>query len=155
MTIQFKPLDSRTIADIRANRIDAHGQPVEVHISDGSIFPCRSCLAEIPAGRDYLILAHRPFDTVNAFTETGPIFLCADDCAAHEPSADLPPALISPRYLVRGYSADERIVYGTGDVVATADIPAFAEALLARPDVAFADVRSARNNCYQCRIVSD
>jgi hypothetical protein len=55
--------------------------------------------------------------------------------------------------IVRGYSADERIVYGTGAVVATDRIAETATALLERDDVAFVHVRSASNNCFQCRIV--
>ncbi len=50
------------------------------------------------------------------------------------------------------YTADHRILYGTGRVVAWAGIEAFAEGLLARPEGTFVDVRSARNNCYQLRI---
>jgi hypothetical protein len=57
-----------------------------------------------------------------------------------------------PDYIVRGYGADDRIVYGTGAVVPTPAIAEKAEALLARDDVAYVHVRSARNNCYQCRI---
>jgi hypothetical protein len=60
--------------------------------------------------------------------------------------------LASPAYIVRGYGADDRIVYGTGRVVPTAEIPDAAEALLARGDVAYVHVRSASNNCYQLRV---
>jgi hypothetical protein len=58
----------------------------------------------------------------------------------------------TPEYIVRGYDHDDRIVYGTGAVVPTPDIPARAGELLARPDVAYLHMRSAKNNCYQCRI---
>lgn len=60
--------------------------------------------------------------------------------------------LDSPDYIVRGYGSDDRIVYGTGAVTATGDIVARAEHLLSREDIAYVHVRSARNNCYQCRI---
>ena len=53
---------------------------------------------------------------------------------------------------MRGYGADDRIVYGTGGVVATPDIPGRAGTLLADPAIAYVHVRSAANNCYQCRI---
>jgi hypothetical protein len=92
--------------------------------------PCRHCLQQVPKGQGYLILAHRPFETRNPYAETGPIFLCADDCAPAAPGPDLPPMLASPHYIVRGYSADERIVYGTGQVVPTGRIAEAAEALL-------------------------
>ena len=60
--------------------------------------------------------------------------------------------LESPDFIVRGYGPDERIVYGTGRVVPTDQIASRAGELFAQDDVAFIHVRSARNNCYQCRI---
>jgi hypothetical protein len=58
----------------------------------------------------------------------------------------------SPEYILRGYSADHRIVYGTGAVVPTDRLAEEAEARFRDPRVAYLHVRSARNNCYQCRI---
>ncbi|MGL6209540.1 MAG: DUF1203 domain-containing protein, partial [Paracoccaceae bacterium] len=52
----------------------------------------------------------------------------------------------------RGYSADDRIIYGTGSVVPTEAIAVRAGELFADPRVAYLHVRSARNNCYQVRI---
>lgn len=60
--------------------------------------------------------------------------------------------LYSADYIVRGYDAGDRIVYGTGAVTPTAEIAARAQDLLERPDIAYVHVRSARNNCFQCRI---
>ena len=64
----------------------------------------------------------------------------------------LPEILASPDYIVRGYGADDRIVYGTGAVVPTARIEDEAAARLADARVAYVHVRSARNNCFQVRI---
>lgn len=153
MDIQFVGLPTNQVAATRASGRDAYGLPIEHHVSDGSAWPCRHCLGETPRGQDYLILAWRPFETTNPYTETGPIFLCAAECPAAEPSARLPSILKSPAYLVRGYTHDERILYGTGRVVATADIPAHAALLLSNAAVAFVDIRSAANNCFQCRAV--
>ena len=98
-----------------------------------------------------LVLAHRPFGALQPYAETGPIFLCADACEAGG-GAEVPEILASPDYIVRGYGADERIVYGTGGVVATGQIVAQAAEVLAMPRVAFVHVRSARNNCFQLRV---
>lgn len=149
--IRFVPIPSDLAARHRGGAPDAYGLPPERHVSDGSGNPCRHCLRHIPQGAPMLVLAHRPFDGLQHYAETGPIFLCAEPC---EPWADegLPPALASPDYIVRGYGPDQRIVYGTGTVTATADIAARAEDLLAQAGVAYLHVRSARNNCYQCRI---
>ncbi|MBF9035454.1 DUF1203 domain-containing protein [Rhodobacterales bacterium HKCCE2091] len=153
MTIVFHAIPTETATRIRRSGIDAYGHPVERHLSDGSVYPCRHCLGAVPAGRDYLVLAHRPFRSENPYAETGPIFLCADPCERLVPCDTLPEDLRSESYIVRGYSADERIVYGTGRVVPTPSIPGYARELFARGDIAFADVRSAANNCFQLRIL--
>lgn len=152
MTIRFVGLPTRDVEAIRNHRRDAYGEPVEQRIADGDAWPCRHCLRETQAGQGYLILAHRPFRSRNPYAETGPIFLCAEECAARPASSDIPPILRSANYLVRGYSKDERIVYGSGKVTPTGKIAAYAQELLNHPDIAFVDVRSASNNCFQCRI---
>lgn len=154
MTIQFHPLPAEQVAAIRNSRTDAYGNAVEVAISDGDGIPCRSCLKVTPKGAPFLILAHRPFEGQNAYTETGPIFLC-EDCSGTAPSSTLPDILTAQTYIVRGYSGDERIVYGTGQVTPTAEIAAYAENLLVREDIAFVDVRSASNNCFLCRVKAE
>jgi hypothetical protein len=60
--------------------------------------------------------------------------------------------LDSADYIVRGYGANDRIVYGTGAVTARGVIVRQAAELLADARVAYVHVRSARNNCFQVRI---
>ena len=152
MSIQFHPYDSQFVARIRAGGPDAYGNPAEREVSEGVGIPCRSCLQDVPAGREYLILAARPFDSLQPYAETGPIFLCADNCTAWTGS-DVPPILgSSPDYLLKGYSSGQRIIYGTGRVVASGQLAAYAEQLFDNAQVAYVDVRSARNNCFQTRI---
>lgn len=152
MQVTFEALPTGVVREIRRTGLDSYCNPVERHIADESAYPCRHCLGATPAGETYLILAHRPFSTAQPYAETGPIFLCAADCARAEPSPEVPPILEAPDYIVRGYSAAERIVYGTGGVVPTPQIAARAAELLADPAIAFVDVRSARNNCFQVRV---
>lgn len=152
MSIRFLPMPTETAAAYWSGGNDAYGLKPERQVSDGDGVPCRHCLRLVGAGEPYLILAHRPFPALQPYAETGPIFLHAEPCAAHQPSADMPPMLTSRDYIVRGYSAENRILYGTGAVVPNADIPAYARDLLDREDVAYLHIRSARNNCYQCRV---
>ena len=148
----FIPLPTDIVRDLQAGAPDAYGHTPERAVSDGDGIPCRHCLKSVPAGKPYLIVAHRPFTTEQPYAETGPIFLCAEACEAADASGTLPEILESPDYIVRGYDTLERIVYGTGGVVETRDIGARADALLADPSIAFVHVRSSRNNCYQVRI---
>lgn len=153
MILRFLPIPSETVAALRAGGPDAYGQPAERHVSDGASNPCRHCLRDVPEGARMLILAHRPFPASQPYAETGPIFLCSDDCPGWE-GGGIPPVLTtSADYLLKGYTADHRIRYGTGRVVAKGDLAAYAQTLLDDPAIAFVDVRSARNTCFQCRIV--
>jgi hypothetical protein len=149
--MRFVAIPTNEVRHYQAGGLDANGQVPERAVSDGGGNPCRHCLGMIPAGAGMLILAHRPFASLQPYAELGPIFLCADPCEAGGGTMQ-PEMLASPDYIVRGYGVDDRIVYGTGGVVATDAIPARAEELFADPRVAYLHVRSARNNCYQCRI---
>lgn len=152
MTLRFIAMPDEEAKRLRRGGRDAYGNLPERHISDGDGVPCRHCLGNVAAGKAYLVLAYRPFSSVQPYAETGPIFLHAEECAAPG-GHTLPPILSSGKdYLLRGYDADERIVYGTGGVILQEELKRRAEDLLARPDVAFVHVRSARYNCYQCRI---
>lgn len=152
---RYTPLSSDVAASFRAGGPDAFGNPPERKVSDGHANPCRHCLRDIPAGAGMLVLAYKPFDGTHPYAEVGPIFLCADDCPRGG-GRDLPEVLTtSPDYLVKGYSADDRIVYGTGVISPTPELEARLDAIFANPDVAYIHVRSARNNCYQARVDRD
>lgn len=152
MTIQFVPMPTDSATALWSGAPDDYGMKPERRISDGDGVPCRHCLRDVEAGEAYLILAYRPFPNLQPYAETGPIFLHAEPCVGHQPSAELPAILSSSDYIVRGYDSADRIVYGTGAVTPTQDIAERAENLLSRSEIAYAHVRSARNNCYQCRI---
>ncbi len=154
MTIRFTPIPTAVARAYQAGGLDANGQPPERHVSDGDGNPCRHCLKMIPKGAAFLVLAHRPFPAPQPYAELGPIFLCADLCAAGG-GAQLPEVLDSPDFIVRGYGVNDRIRYGTGGVIPTDRITDRAAELLADPAVAYVHVRSARNNCFQVRIDRD
>ncbi len=153
MTITFTALPTDTVHALRKGGPDAYGQPAERAVATGLGEPCRHCLRNIPGGAAMLIAAYRPFDGLHPYAETGPVFLCADHCPRHAGGADLPEILTTaPDYLVKGYAADERIVYGTGRIVTPEAMAAYSGEILARREIAYVHVRSARNNCYLTRI---
>ncbi len=150
--MHYIALPTDTVRALQAGQPDAYGHKPERAISDGSGTPCRHCLRDVPQGKEMLILAHRPFDGLHPYAETGPIFLCADPCERGG-GPDLPEVLTtSPDYLLKGYSAQDRIVYGTGMVVPKDRIAEHAAQTFADDRVAYVHVRSSRNNCYLARI---
>ncbi|MFA3917299.1 DUF1203 domain-containing protein [Ruegeria hyattellae] len=135
---------------------DAYGTPPERATSTGTGNPCRHCLRNIPAGAEMLILAHRPFDEVQPYAETGPIFLCATQCERHQDTGTLPEVLTtSPDYLIKGYGMENRIVYGTGTIIPAESLMETASSIFVKPEIAYIHIRSSRNNCYQARLDRD
>lgn len=151
--INFHPLPTETVAALQNGGLDANGQQPERHISDGDGVPCRHCLTDVPAGESYLILAYRPFPALQPYAEMGPIFLHAESCSAYANGNEIPPMFLEREsLLIRGYNEHDRIVYGSGKVVSTSNLAEDAAAILTVPEVSYIHVRSASNNCYQCRI---
>jgi len=152
MSVRFIALSTPLVRKLQAGGADGNGQTPERHISPGPGIPCRHCLKPVAAGEPYLVLAHRPFPAPQPYAELGPIFLHAEACVRHAEHGALPAILASPAYLIRGYGGDDRIVYGSGQIVPTANIVATAETLFRDPRIAYIHVRSAANNCFQCRL---
>ncbi|OUS38623.1 hypothetical protein A9Q94_01875 [Rhodobacterales bacterium 56_14_T64] len=150
--VKIAALPTKIVRALQNGGPDAHGQTAERVTSDGGGNPCRHCLRYIPSGSKMLILAHRPFPAAQPYAETGPIFLCANHCTAHQ--EDHTPEIFahSPDYLIKGYGRDDRIVYGTGIVIARDEMMQQAEDIFLDQRVNYIHIRSARNNCYQARI---
>ncbi len=131
--------------------VDANGQPALVRVAEGFANPCRHCLGLIPEGDKKLVLAHRPFDTLHPYAETGPIFLHAKPCDWYESYAAPPWFDYIDPAIVRGYGQDHWIRYDTGNVVRGKEITQACEAILSDVTVAYVHVRS-KFNCFQCRV---
>lgn len=154
MRLLFSGMPSAHAAAMRAGQPDANGQPPERREHADSALPCRHCLGYIRSGEAYLVLAYRPFPALQPYAETGPVFIHAEDCTAYDPDNGIPARHdnAGTPQILRGYGADDRIVYGTGVVVEPRDIAETAEAILARDDIAYVHMRSAVNNCFTLRI---
>ncbi|UUX50144.1 DUF1203 domain-containing protein [Nisaea acidiphila] len=150
---RYLALETEIARHYQSGGADANGQVPERKVSEGGSMPCRHCLQNIAAGEEYLVFAHRPFPAAQPYAEIGPIFLHAGACSRYEAFSELPAMFRDwETIMLRGYGADDRIVYGTGTVVDVSEIAATADDILRHPDVRYVHARSARNNCYQCRI---
>ncbi|WP_394689249.1 DUF1203 domain-containing protein [Hoeflea sp.] len=152
MQIRFEPMDLVTATHLRNAGLDSNGNPPEQQTSNGIGVPCRVCMKMVGKDEPFLVAGWRPFSATHAYAETGPVFLHAKECTADPvPSGALPEFLESPDYILRGYDADERIVYGTGGVIKLEDMLARMEELLSQPNIEAVHIRSSRNNCYHCK----
>ncbi len=151
--VTFNAMPTDQVRALQSGGLDANGLPPEKAVSPGGAYPCRHCLHFIPEGEDMLILAHRPFPDAQPYAESGPIFLCAKECERWH-GEGRPPILQreGEARLLKGYSPDNRIVYGLGKVVEPEEIEERALTVLNDPRVAYVHVRSSTNNCFTCRI---
>jgi hypothetical protein len=152
MTLKVHAYDPAWVASVRAGGPDAYGNRAERKISDGSGNPCRSCLQMIPEGEEMLVVAARPFPDKQPYAETGPVFFCAEACIPYEGSKMPPCVAEGEDRLLKGYSEDDRIVYGSGAIVPSAEISDACAKILAAPEIAYVDVRSSLNNCFTFRV---
>ena len=151
MDLVVRGIETEEFERIRRGDPDANGQRPLVRVAEGLANPCRHCLQLIDEGDDKLVLSYRPFDGIQPYAETGPIFLHARACARYD--SDRLPAwfdFLDPA-IVRGYGADHWIRYDTGTVVAGPQIDATCRRILADASVAYVHVRS-KFNCFQCRV---
>lgn len=153
--MRYTSYDQAFVDAVRVGGPDANGLPAERAVSDGKGKPCRCCLDQVPNGADMLVLSARPFPKLQPYAEQGPIFLCATDCAPFAGKMMPPIFTASASYLLKAYSPDNRIIYGTGKITPTGQVEEYASTLFARSDVAYIDVRSASNNCFLTRIYRD
>jgi hypothetical protein len=151
MSLRIQGISTDECEAIWRGGADSNGQTALVRVAEGLSNPCRHCLGLIHDGDQKLVLAYRPFDELQPYAETGPIFLHATPCVRYESDAlplwfdHLTPAI------VRGYGEDHWIRYDTGHVVAGNAITQTCETILQDSTVAYVHVRS-KFNCFQCRV---
>jgi hypothetical protein len=151
MKLVIRGIPTEHAEQLRQGVPDANGQPALVREALGQSNPCRHCLQLIEEGDEKLVLSYRPFDSVQPYAETGPIFLHKRECLRFE--SDAFPfwfAYLEPA-IVRGYGSDDWIRYETGNVVPGRALPAECTKILADEEIAYVHIRS-KFNCFQCRV---
>ncbi|MCG8590211.1 MAG: DUF1203 domain-containing protein [Proteobacteria bacterium] len=151
MQLAVRGIPTDEVEAIWRGEPDANGQPALARSAEGVANPCRHCLDLIREGETKLVLAYRPFDELQPYAETGPIFLHQARCRRYVSEA-LPGwfEFLDPA-VVRGYSEDHWIRYDTGDVVSGGDLDAVCRSILRDETVAYVHIRS-KYNCFQCRV---
>jgi hypothetical protein len=107
MNLSVRGIESCEVERLRSGGSDANGQPALVRVAEGVANPCRHCLGLITEGTEKLVLAYRPFDRLQPYAETGPIFLHRASCDRYD--SDAVPAwfdYLDPA-IVRGYDEND------------------------------------------------
>ncbi len=134
--------------------LDDQAQAVERHVASGGE-PCRDVFRRASPGEALLLASYCPFELAGPYKEFGPVFVMADAAANPTTHPDSLAALtrngyLGDQFVLRAYSAAERIVGGT--VVTREQAEATLQDMLRDENVRFVLVRFAGYGCYACCI---
>jgi hypothetical protein len=151
MKLKVSGISSQKVKELQEGGFDANQQPAQIHTAEGLGNPCRHCLNLIAEGDEMLILSYRPFDALQPYAETGPIFLHKEACK-HYDNDELPKWFVSLEpALIRGYDKNNWICYETADVVPGRDLTKTCMNILNNGKVSYVHIRS-KFNCFQCTV---
>ena len=141
------PIPPATLDQIRTRRSDETGREVTVRADEAGGSPLRCCLRESAPGEQLLLFAYTPPGGRGAYAERGPVFIHAEPCGGYRTPDQFPPELSHRQQVVRGYGRDGQIADG---ILASDGEHAMSiiRDLLARPDVALAQLRNVGYGCY-------
>lgn len=145
-SFRVRPVDPRWLRRVRARGADDAGNPLEPLVAAEDGAPLRCCLRDAVAGERIVLLAYRPDERGGPYSEVGPIFVHAQECAGYREPAAYPPAFRHRTQVFRAYGPDGRIV--DAEIVAGADAEKALGRLLARPDVGWVHSRNVGYGCF-------
>jgi hypothetical protein len=141
-------IDPTRLSAIRRDGHDESGHPLLPFPAEGWE-PLRCCLALAPVGASIALISYAPFTVPSPWTETGPVFIHADECSGYTRPDQLPEKLRSGPRVLRTYHADGSLDYADITVVADGeDIEPTLLDLLGRPAVATVHVRALAAQCF-------
>lgn len=145
------PIGDDFLQRVRAGTDDL-GQAVEHHIAEGGE-PLRDCLRRARPGEAILLASFSPFGCASPYREYGPVFIAAAPQPA--PTLERMPfegdgAYLGPGFVLRAYSAQERIV--DAKLTSPASFAEDLDVLFAQPEVSFVLARFTLYGCYALRL---
>ena len=111
--------------------------------------PCRHCLRWAQPGERVILFPYSAIPSGHPYSETGPIFVHADECQRYSATDEYPAAFRNGR-VFRAYDSKYNII--DAQVVNSGETEAVLESLFQNPDTVFVDVRSVTRGCFTFRV---
>jgi len=111
--------------------------------------PCRHCLRWAQPGERVILFPYAAIPSGHPYSETGPIFVHADECQRYSATNEYPADFRNGR-VFRAYDAKYKII--DAQVMNGSEPEAVIESLFQNPDTAFVDVRSVTHGCFTFRV---
>ena len=113
--------------------------------------PCRHCLRWAQPGERVILFPYAAIPSGHPYSETGPIFVHADECQRYSATNEYPADFRNGR-VFRAYDSNYNII--DAEIVNGSEPEAVIESLFQNPDTAFVDVRSVTHGCFTFRVQS-
>lgn len=111
--------------------------------------PCRHCLRWARPGERVILFPYASIPPGRPYSETGPIFVHADECQRYAAS-DQFPADFRRNRVMRAYDSNDDMI--DARVIDGDEIEPVVEELLHNPATAFLQARSVSRGCYTFRM---
>ena len=112
--------------------------------------PCRHCLQWAQPGERVVLFPYAAIPFGNPYSETGPIFVHANECRRYSAINEYPVDFRNGR-VFRAYDLSYNII--DAQLMNGSEPEVVIESLLQNPDTAFVDVRSVTYGCFTFRVV--
>jgi Protein of unknown function (DUF1203) len=145
-TFEIHALPADVLANVRARRVDAAGNPAERVVATGGE-PVRCCLRDAAPGEELLLFGYEPSLPVSPYREVGPVFAHASACAGTAAPDRYPPDWRGRPQVLRAYDKRGWIHPVTRVHDGTRPEAVIAE-MLADPDVVLIHSRNVAYGCY-------
>jgi len=111
--------------------------------------PCRHCLHWAQPGERVILFPYSSIPSGHPYSETGPIFVHADNCPRYNATNEYPADFRNGR-VFRAYDSNYNII--DAQVVDGAEPEVVIESLFENPETALMDVRSMTRGCFTFRV---
>jgi hypothetical protein len=112
-------------------------------------YPCRHCLRWAEPGERVILFPYPAIPPGHPYSETGPIFVHADNCQRYTTPNEYPADFRNGR-VFRAYDSNYHII--DAQVVDGREPEVVIQELFENPQTAFVDVRSLTHGCFTFRI---
>jgi hypothetical protein len=138
------------IADAARRVVNAGAADHALVIADSPrCCPCRHCLQWAQPGERVILFPYTAIPSGRPYSETGPIFVHADECQRYSATDKYPTDFRSGR-VFRAYDANYNII--DAQVMNGSKPEVVIESLFQNPDTSFVDVRSVTHGCFTFRV---
>ena len=148
-SFQIVPLPTEIADTARRVANEGGSDHAVITVDSPESSPCRHCLRWAEPGERVVLFPYTAIPAGQPYSETGPIFVHADECQRYSAVNEYPDNFRNGR-VFRAYDSNYNII--DAQVVDGSEPEVVIESLLQNPDTAFVDARSVTRGCFTFRV---